>query len=187
MIVRMMRGLALVTAVSFAACAPAEDEGAEAEGAAEEAAMAEAAPSLPDTTFEAVWGHLEEAGYAESWALWPERGELYPGGEPHGMLLTTYVNDVAAGALVEPRGSMPVGAIIVKENYMADSTLAAVTVMYKTESFNPEHNNWYFIKRNADGSVDAAGRFDGCQNCHGARADNDYILTSSLAPPAPEE
>lgn len=34
-------------------------------------------------------------------------------------------------------GSMPSGAILVKENYMPDSTLAATTVMYKVDGFDP--------------------------------------------------
>lgn len=139
--------------------------------------------TMPDTTLEAVWTHLQEEAYRESWEHWPGKRDLYSGGEPHGMLLTTYVNDVALDALENGAASMPSGAIIVKENFMPDSVLAAVTVMYKTDSFNPEHRNWWFLKRNADETVDAAGRGAGCENCHGQRADNDYILTSDLGLP----
>ncbi len=148
------------------------------ERSAEEGAMESVA--MPDTTVEAVWAHVEEANYQENWELWPGKGQLYPGGVPHGMLLTTYVNGVAQEALAGTATSLPAGAIIVKENYMPDSTLAAVTVMYKTASFNSEHNNWFWIKRLADGTVQVGGRGEGCQNCHGARASNDYILTAPL-------
>ncbi len=75
---------------------------------------------------------------------------------------------------------MPAGAIVVKENYMMDSTLAAVTVMYKSPGFNPEHNDWYFIKRLADGTVEVQGRGMGCQNCHGGVKANDYLFTSPI-------
>lgn len=117
--------------------------------------------------------------------MWPGKAELYSGGEPHGMLLTTYVNAVAMEALRTGAGTMPTGAVIVKENFMPDSTHAATTVMYKTDSFNPDHNHWWFLKRNADGSVDAAGRGAGCESCHGAGlgADNDYILTDDFSRP----
>jgi hypothetical protein len=102
-----------------------ENEGmAEGEGMMQEMA-------LPDTMGAAVWSHLEAADYSANWELWPGKGELYTGQEPHGALLTTYLNPVAYAALTGMAGSMPAGAIIVKENYMPDSTLAAITVMYK--------------------------------------------------------
>lgn len=135
--------------------------------------------AMPDTTAEALWAHLESANY-ETWALWPQKGRLYSGGEPHGMLLTTYLNDAALEALNGAATTMPAGAIIVKENYMPDSTLAAVTVMYKTAGFNREHNNWFFLKRTAAGEIQVSGRGEGCQSCHGSRADNDYLMTADL-------
>lgn len=165
--------IALVAAALLAACGGAEEEQPMEEG--QEMA-------LPDTTAQAVWNYLETADYAANWNMWPGKEPLYAGTEPHGMLLTTYVNDVASEALANWQQSMPAGAIIVKENYMPDSTLAAVTVMYKSPGFNPEHNDWWFLKRLADGTVEAAGRVEGCQNCHGAARANDYIMT-----PIPEE
>ncbi len=38
-------------------------------------------------------------------------------------------------------GPMPAGAIVVKENYMPDKKLAAITVMYKVAGYNPEVGN----------------------------------------------
>ncbi len=51
-----------------------------------------------DTTGAAIWVHLQESDYRNTWTLWPGKGELYTGREPHGMLLTTYLNDVALEA-----------------------------------------------------------------------------------------
>lgn len=177
-------GFLTIGALLAYACAPAEREMEEEMGGGE-ASVAEVA--MPDTTGAAVWAYLQEVGYQENWELWPDKGELYTGGEPHGMLLTSYMNDAAHEALVNQAGVMPVGAIIVKENYMPDSTLAAVTVMYKVEGYNADHNDWFFTKHKPSGELDTMpngmameGRLPGCQNCHGARADNDYILTSSL-------
>ena len=171
--------LLAAASITLAACAgdpPAEDDDEPAAPS-----LSSLAVTPPDTLADAVWSFLQQARYRDQWSLWPERGELYSGGEPHGMLLTTYLNDAAAAALEAALGEMPVGAVLVKENYMPDSVLAAVTVMVKqSRGYNPEHRDWWFLKRNADGTVDAAGRGEGCQNCHQGAAANDYVFTGPL-------
>ena len=143
----------------------------------EEAAVT---PSLPDTSAESLWTYLEAQKYQETWQIWPGKTRLYKGIEPHGALLTTHVNPLALDALTNKAAAFSVGAIIVKENYKPDSTLAATTVMYKVEGYNPEHNDWFWLKRLADGTIEVEGRGQMCQSCHGARADNDYIMTAIL-------
>ena len=147
-----------------------------------------AAAAQPDTTGAAMWAYLQEVDYRSNWQVWPDKGELYTGQVPHGMLLTTYLNDVARRAVTTKAGSMPDGAIIVKENYMPDSTLAAVTVMYKRFGYNAEHNDWFFTKHLPSGELDQTpngmpmeGRLPGCQACHAAVRANDYIFTSPLS------
>ncbi len=169
-------GLAVVTT----ACRPGDGEEA-AETAAAEAATA------PDTTGAAIWTHLQGSSYETTWQLWPEKGRFYTGQEPHGMLLTTYLNDVAYQALTGGATEMPAGAIIVKENYMPDSTLAAVTTMFKAAGYNADHNDWFFTKHLPSGELDKAengmlleGRLPGCQNCHVGRQANDYLFTGQL-------
>lgn len=171
-------GLALALPLAFAACAA----GDEAADGAEEAAPAaeEAAVTLPELSADGVWGHLTSADY-ENWDRWPGTTDQYQGQEPHGALLTTYVNDVAAAAIAAGDVMMPVGAIVVKNNYMPDGMLAAVTAMVKTADFNPDHNNWWFLKRLTDGTVEAEGRFAGCEGCHGAVAANDYLFNERPA------
>jgi hypothetical protein len=167
-------GLAVVTA----ACGSADG------GDAGEAA---ASVTAADTTGAAIWAHIHESNYATDWQLWPEKGRLYTGREPHGMLLTTYLNDIAYQALTSGAREMPAGAVIVKENYMPDSTLAAVTTMLKVPGYNAEHNDWFFTKHLAGGELDKMpngmemeGRLPGCQTCHlGVRA-NDYLFTGQL-------
>lgn len=153
---------------------------AEEGGAGTQAEMAEAEPELPDTTGAALWAYLERADYRANWQLWPDKGELYQGTEPHGMLLTTYLNPAAYEALTGMAGSMPAGAIIVKENYMPDSTLAAVTTMYKVSGYNAEAGDWFWLKNGPDGAIEVEGRGAGCIACHSGRTDNDYVFTSSL-------
>ena len=75
---------------------------------------------------------------------------------------------------------MPDGAIIVKENYTAEKQFALVTLMYKVDGYNPEHNDWFWAKITADGQVEAEGQVAGCQACHGGRRDNDYVMTAEL-------
>ena len=146
---------------------------AEAPEAAPEMGMAE---ETPDTTADAVWAHIQEADY-ESWALWPEKGELYEGTEPHGMLLTTYVNALAEDALTNGAAEMPDGAIVIKDNYAPDSTLAATTVMYKAEGYAPDRGDWFWAKYGADGSVQAAGHVESCESCHSQADDYDKLMT----------
>ncbi len=171
-------GLALALPLAFAACAA----GDEAADAAEEAAPAveEAMVTLPELSADGVWGHLTSSDY-ENWDRWPGTTDQYQGQEPHGALLTTYVNDVAAAAIAAGDAMMPVGAIGVKTNDRPAGMLAAVTAMVKTEDFNPDHNNWWFLKRLTDGTVQAEGRFAGCEGCHLAVAANDYLFNDRPA------
>ena len=113
-------------------------------------------PELPDTAAVSVRAYLDEVDYQnnEDWGLWPGTTEMYQGEDPHGAKLTTRLNPAALDAI---GGTMPNGAIIVKENYTPAGELAATTVMYKTSGYNPDHNDWYWLKELADGT-DRGGR-----------------------------
>ena len=171
-----------LTLVTVGACSGSGEEQAD-----ETPAAAVASAPEPDTTGAAIWAHLQGINYTEAFNLWPEKGEFYQGTEPHGMLLTTYLNDIAFEALNGDAATMPGGAIVVKENYMPDSTLAAVTTMFKVPGYNADHADWFFTKHLASGELDKMpngmemeGRLPGCQNCHIARTNNDYLFTGDL-------
>lgn len=176
----------LAVTIGLLGCAPAEDSAATPDSDAAAAdtdtptPVERAAPSLDPAE---IWASLADADY-QSWDLWPGKGRLYAGVEPHGMLLTTYLNPTAARALAVGATIMPPGAIIVKENYMPDGTLAAITTMHKVEGFNPEAGDWHWVKYLPDGSVDGDGamhgKVPGCIACHGGKRDNDYIFTAEL-------
>lgn len=174
----------LIAATGLSACSDSSADRSETRSAQTAEQGRSAQDVRPDTTATGLWSYLQEVDYREDWALYPGKGELYEGQEPHGMLLTTYVNDRARDAISGTADRLPDGAVVIKENYRPDSTLAAVTVMYKREGYDPEHNNWYWAKYLPDGSVDnsgkAAGRVPGCIDCHGGMSDNDYIMTGSL-------
>ncbi|MFV1987191.1 MAG: cytochrome P460 family protein, partial [Gemmatimonadota bacterium] len=115
------------------------------------------------------------------------KGRLYPGQQPHGAQLTTMMNDVAYRALMSGAEVFPAGSIIVKQNFMPDGMLARVTTMYKSAGYNPDVNDWFFAKYLPTGELDAMpngmpmeGRLPGCQGCHLAKQDNDYIFTAEL-------
>ena len=174
----------LALTVGLFGCSTADESAETAEGEAtaqESEATAEAA--APGADAAELWAALADADY-QGWDLWPGKGRMYAGTQPHGMLLTAYLNPAASDALASGAPTMPDGAIIVKENYMPDSTLAAITTMYKVEGFNPEAGDWYWVKYLPDGSVDGGGmmqgKVPGCIGCHGGQADNDYIYTSKL-------
>ena len=164
--------LALAGALALASCAQEAPRG--------DAEAVPQASTAPDTTGLGLWAHLESADYRSNWEIWPGKGTLYAGREPHGMLLTTYVNAAAFDALTNRTGVMPPGAIIVKENYMPDSTYAAATVMFKVPNYDPLHHDWFWLKRNADGTVEAQGRVQMCQGCHAAERENDYLFTGPI-------
>ncbi len=174
------RSVAVTIGLAVVAAACGTSEGGDT-------AETEAAVTAPDTTGAAIWAHLQESNYDTEWQLWPEKGRLYTGQEPHGMLLTTYLNGIAYQALNRGAAQMPAGAIVVKENYTPDSTLAAVTTMFKVAGYNAEHNDWFFTKHLANGQLDTMpngmemeGRLPGCQNCHMGVQANDYLFTGPL-------
>jgi hypothetical protein len=114
-----------------------------------------------------------------SWQLWPGKGKLYPGKEPHGSLLTTYVNETAYSSVKGKKG-MADGSIIVKENYTAAKKFVALTVMYKLKGYNPAGGNWFWAKYGPDGKAIASGKVDACLRCHAEKKDNDFIRTGEV-------
>ena len=185
---RTMAGLTVAASLLLWVACGAEQAEVASESAPEtpaETTVASAASDMPEASGAALWEHLQSADYRANWELWPGKGEKYEGTEPHGMLLTTYLNDLAHDALTNAAGRMPADAIIVKENYMPDGTLAAITTMYKVEGYNSEAGDWHWVKFLPDGSIDMDGMAQGkvamCIGCHTGKADNDYVFTGSLS------
>ena len=145
------------------------------------------------STFEELMG----APYTD-WAFQPGVPEgFYSGLEPHGMVLRVYANDVAVADVEAGNGSHSEGAIIVKENHMPGDVdvssmeqqtplpdfggnLASITYMVKIPGYNPDAGDWFWAKQQPDGTIDAAGKPEGCIGCHGQVSDNDYIFNVDL-------
>jgi len=135
---------------------------------------------LPETRAASVWEYVQAQDYRNKWQLMPGTTALMAGNSPHGAFITTYVNDIALNSITNKRGQILPGGIVIKENFMPDRTLAAVTLMYKAEGFHPDRNDWYWLQRTAAGNVPAEGRVAGCINCHNGNASNDYLFLAPL-------
>jgi len=128
----------------------------------------------PDTTGQALWAYVTKADYT-SWPLWPGKKPFFRGEEPHGALLTVYVDPAVYRALTRRDSVMPAGSIIVKENFGPDRKLRAHTIMYKVPGYSPEHRDWFWGQYAADGKVLAAGRVPMCWQCHDVAAHYDDL------------
>jgi hypothetical protein len=135
-----------------------------------------------------LWTIIQTENYRDHWKMWPGKEALYKGSEPHGALLTTYLNSIGYEAVVKKEHELPPGTIIVKENYMPDKTLGAITVMYNLVGFDPEHGNWFWVKYDSDGTpmkmenegktMTLAGKVTSCIGCHTASTSGiKYIMT----------
>lgn len=136
--------------------------------------------ALPSADGKMVWEYLTKTNPYQDWELWPGKEKLYKGQHPHGAFLTTYVCKPAARAITEKAGKLPEGAMVVKENYSPEKTLAAITVMYRIKGYNPEAGDWYWAKYGADGTIQKEGKVDGCINCHNAAQANDWLFTGPV-------
>jgi hypothetical protein len=135
---------------------------------------------LPGADAAKLYEYITRYDPYERWGLWPGKGKLYEGTEPHGALLTTYVNETALRAVKKGEGELPEGSIIAKENYTPEEEFVALTVMYKIKGYNPQGGDWFWAKYGPKGDVQAAGRAKGCLKCHGRVSDTDYLWSRKL-------
>jgi hypothetical protein len=86
-------------------------------------------PGKPKADGEELYTYVTQDKDYKAWKLWPGKSALYPGTQPHGAFLTTYVTDEAFSAIQGRKGSLPFDSIIVKENYTAEKILDSIKVM----------------------------------------------------------
>jgi len=140
----------------------------------------ESEPALPQADAQQVWQYIAWKNKYRKWRKWPGKKRYYKGAHPHGALLTTRVSWDARKVIREKTGVFGNGAFIVKENYMPDKTLDAITVMYKVQGYNPEAGDWFWAKYTPNGTVQKAGKVKGCISCHSDKADNDWVFTGKI-------
>ena len=134
---------------------------------------------LPGPDAEKLYEYIMRYDPYRNWGMWPGKGKLYKGTEPHGALLTTFVNNTASYSINKKKG-LADSSIIVKENYTADKKFVALTVMYKIKGYNPEGGDWFWVKYLPDGKVEASGKVKACIDCHAKQKDNDYLFTGKV-------
>jgi hypothetical protein len=135
---------------------------------------------LPGADAAKLYTYITKQKPYTSWDMWPGKGKMYKGTQPHGDFLTTYVNDTAMSGIKAKKGSMPDGSIIAKENYGADKKFTALTVMYKIKGYNPAAADWFWAKYDGGGKVLASGKAEACIRCHEMSKDNDYVYSGKL-------
>lgn len=115
----------------------------------------------------------------KQWQLWPGKGEMYKGTEPHGALLTTYVDKTAYDSIKKMKGMADL-SIIVNENYASNKQLMSINVMYKVKGYNPEAGDWFWAKYDNKFNIIAEGKISECLSCHSNVKNNDYIYTDKV-------
>jgi hypothetical protein len=128
----------------------------------------------PQVDGKSLWDRITVLSPYDKWDQWPDHAGMQSGSAPHGPLHIVYVNKTG----LRKGHPKPCGTIIVKENFMPDKTLAAITVMYKVKGYNSAAGDWFWVKYAPDGKVQKEGKPAGCVNCHMGRANNDFIMVS---------
>ena len=122
---------------------------------------------------------------------WSYHGDLdthYESGHPGDVWVIAYANETGEQAVDDQNIPVPEGAIYVKEEYDADGAEDpfAVTVM---EKLSEQQGDWYWMKTDPDMERIVEGPEQtplegtenlGCIDCHGAAADDDYLMTPGL-------
>lgn len=141
---------------------------------------AETQIALPGPDAVKLYDYITKSNQYQRWQMWPGKGKMYKGTQPHGDFLTTYVNDAGISAIKKKKGALPEGTVIVKENYGADKKLTGLSVMYRISGYNPSASDWFWAKYDTDGKAAASGKVEGCIKCHEKKKDNDFIFTGDL-------
>lgn len=141
---------------------------------------AESGVAMPGADAAELYGYVTKKSPYTGWQLWPGKGRMYQGTQPHGEFLTTYVNEAAMSGIKGKKGAMPDAAIIAKENYGPDRKFSALTIIYKIKGYNPAAGDWFWAKYDGSGKVLVSGKAEACIRCHEMKKGNDYIFSGDL-------
>ena len=187
--------LAAAVVIVLLVQSPAQPQGS---GSSRAAPSRETRPPTPEEFYDSFWIYLNrtESPY-KKWAGVPGKTGMQKGESPHGELTKTYLNKVAA----EDFEKLPLGAVLLTENYDKDKkTLKDITVMYRSKSADPKHNDWYWLRYLPNGSIartpdkegkkPIAGKVASCIDCHTKAGGSDFVFSNDAEPepkPADEE
>ena len=107
---------------------------------------------------------------------------MSPSNSPHGTTQIWYSTNIESLLDQESFDPLPEGTVSIKTYDMdGQPGIDGVAVMIKKpKGYDPEHNDWYYENRTADGSqvtdMPAPGRNPMCYQCHGGGSTTDYLL-----------
>ncbi|MEW5911812.1 MAG: cytochrome P460 family protein [Thermodesulfobacteriota bacterium] len=132
---------------------------------------------LPKPDAASVWNYISKVAPYQKWQSWPDYQGLHRARSPHGPYNKVYVNQVGLSSKKAPvnYGTMEVKVAQTKEGQVRD-----ITVQYKVKGYNPGAGDWFWAVYTPQGQAKASGQVKGCIRCHGAAADNDYIMVHSF-------
>ena len=111
--------------------------------------MKPATAPAPDPA--AIWEWITKTDAYTDWRHWPDHYGFQPGAAPHGPRNKIFVNDIMYQTEKIP---IAAGGMAVKENYSIGKELTAYTVMLKVPGYNPDGNDWYWVKYSPGGVVE---------------------------------
>jgi hypothetical protein len=123
-----------------------------------------------------IWRRISQDKPYTEYDFWPDVEGIMEGNAPHGAFIQTFVNEKA---LRPTETGYPYGSLIIKENYMPDTTLAKLTIMYKVKGYDPQSGDWFWAVYRPDGTVEGEGKIQSCIGCHSVRADQDHVFLHS--------
>lgn len=139
-----------------------------------------------------LWAALEDAHFVGHGIT---HGTFYEGAEPHGFVLETLFADITVDGVTAPaiikRNYGPAGVDVDEVGNDPNAYLAAITVMYQRPGFNPDTNDWFWVKWLPDGTLDMAGEnqmagnVGGCIGCHTNAPGGDWIFVTDRPMHAP--
>ncbi len=152
--------LTLLVLLALALCAPAISGG-----------------GLPKPDAASVWSYITKDSPYQKWQSWPDYQGLHRARSPHGPYNKVYVNQAG---LTSKKAPANYGTLEVKVAQTKEGQVRDITVQYKVKGYNPAAGDWFWAVYTPQGKVKASGKVNGCIRCHGAAADNDYIMVHSF-------
>jgi hypothetical protein len=149
-------------------------------------------PQTPDEFYAALWNFIakKDAAY-NTWNVLDRSAADESTENPHSSISRTYMNKIAVG---DP-SALPLGTILVREDYDGNRKRTAINVMYRVKDFDKEHGNWYWLKYQENGSIvrdengkAVAGKVTSCIECHAKAGANDFVFSNDrpAEPSAPK-
>jgi hypothetical protein len=186
--VNLRRVLYLVAAVLIVLAfqSPARPQGS---GSSRSSPPRATRPPTPEEFYTTFWQHIvrQDAPFTKWRSLTGKEGPVVD--SPHGAFVRIYANKAAS----DSPNALPMGAVIVADNYDKDKKRTDITVMYRVKGTDPKHNDWYWFKYLPDGSIARtsekegkkaiAGKVTMCIDCHSRAGGSDFVFSNDEEKP----